>query len=554
VGCGGPAEAPTERAVLDPLEHARRVSMAVRGLPLTDAEIDAVVADPQALPDLLDGWLDSEAFGDEMRDLHAASLWTRVDTDFEFPALGPLAGTEGQAIVTSVGEGPLRVIEEVIRSDLPYSDILAVDWTMTDGVLAKVYGLPFDPAGPAWQRAAWPDGRPAAGLLSDNGTMLRYRSSDTNFERERANAVTRLFLCQDFASADLPVLDAEGGFTSGGTGPLAEPACAGCHAVIDPIGSYFWGFRRYILPSEVRQAYEDGCAGDTAVNCYPFRYWIPENTDSWADLGMPAPAFQGSADPGDDLADLGRRVAGDPAFSTCAARRFGAWLTQTEPDSLPDDVVEGWAAAFDASGRSAKALVRTIALDPALERITPTDGGWAPGLQHTRPEQWARTVEALTGFRFLADPTPAPCAAGAESCWGEVDLLRTDRYGFRMLLGGISGYEVTEPTLGPTPTRTLALERAAFEAAGTVVPSDLSLPAGDRKLLGPDAGADDETSVRAELVHLHRVLLGEVLDPTDPEIDGAWLLWSQVQVAETSEAAWMAVVAGLLLHPAMVAY
>ncbi len=526
--------------------------MAVRGTPLSDEELARLEADSTALPELLEQWLESDAFGAEMRDLHAAALWTRVDTDFEFPPLGPLADTEGQAIVHSVGEGPLAVIEEVIRSNLPYSEVLAVDWTMTDAVLAKVYGLPFDPKGPTWQRAAWPDGRPAAGLLSDNGTWLRYRSSDTNFQRERANAVSRLFLCQDFASADLPVLSDGGVFTTGGLGPLNEPACAGCHNQIDPLGSYFWGFRRYILPSEVRDAYERGCGGRDAESCYPFVYWVPENVNQWEALGMPAPALFGV--PGGDLSDLGRAIADHPAFPTCTAKHFGSWLTQTDPEDLPADRVAAWALAFEESGRSAKALVTAIVLDESFAALSPNAAEWVPGLQHTRPEQWARTVEALTGFRFLADPTAAACEEGRVTCWGEVDLLTTDRYGFRMLLGGISGYEVTEPTLGPTPTRTLALERAAWEAAGTIVASDLPLPAAERRLFGAGVDAVDEASVRAELVHLHRMILGMAAGPRDVEVDAAYDLWFHEILRANPEDAWAAVVAGLLLHPAMVSY
>ncbi|MBA2320010.1 MAG: hypothetical protein H0V89_02540 [Deltaproteobacteria bacterium] len=540
------------RARLDTLESARRASMAVRGHPLSLEELDALVADPDALPALVDAWLETPAFGQTIRDLHQELLWTRVDGDFEFPARGPLEQTDPQAINGAVGEGPLVLAEEVVRSDLPYDDILTVPWTMVDPVLAVVYGLPHDPSGPTWQRATWTDGRPAAGLLADNGMWLRHRSSDTNFERERANAITRLFLCQDFASADLPVLADGGSFATGGTGPLGEPACAGCHAAIDPIGSYLWGFRRYILPSEVRDAYTADCRGDHAANCYPFRLWVPEEQDRWSEIGMPAPGLFGV--PGDDLADLGRALADHPSFPSCTASNFASWLTQSDPDELPFDRVAAWTDAFESSGRSAKALVRAIVLDEAFTTLVADEGGWAPGLQHTRPEQWARSIEVLTGFRFLATPTAGACEGDTDTCWGEVDLLRTDRYGFRLMMGGISGYQVTEPTPGPTPTRVLALERAAFEAAGTVVAADLALPPVDRQLLTATADGVDDASVRAELVHLHRAILGMNLTPIDPEIDAASALWLEVFAASNQQDAWKTLVAGLLMHPAMVSY
>jgi hypothetical protein len=539
-------------ASLDPLARARRVSLAVRGLPLTEDELDRVAADPDVLPTLVDEWLETDAFGATVRDLHQEVFWTRVDTDFELPPLGPFTGGETAAINRSIGEGPLAVIEEVVRTDLPYDDLLAIDWTMIDSVLAIAYGLPYDPSGPTWQRATWGDDRPAAGLLADTGMWLRFRSSDTNYQRERANAITRIFLCEDFASADLPVLADGGVFTEGGTGPLAEPACASCHAQIDPIGSFLWGFRRYILPMEVELAYAAGCEGEHAPNCYPLQLWEPSAVTTWSELGMPEPALFGER--GGDLADLGRLVAAHPAYPACVAKNFAGWLTQTEPASIPADRITAWTRAFEDSGRSAKALVAAIVLDPAFGTLVPEAGGWAPGVQHTRPEQWARTVEALTGFRFLARPTAASCTNGTQACWGEVDLLTTDRYGFRMMMGGISGYQVTAPTHGPTPTRTLALERAAFEAAGTVVAADLAAAPDDRRLLGPGAGSVDEPAVVAELVRLHRVVLGVETSPIDAEILAALELFYATLATGTPADAWTAVVAGLLLHPALVAY
>lgn len=546
-----PSLADELRAHMPIEEEARRISLAVRGIPPTPDERAALVADPAALPAHLDAWLDSPEFAATVRDIHAEFLWTRVDTEFEFPSVGPLKRVPQGKIMESVGEGPLRLVEDVVMTGRPYTDILTVDYTMVDPILAVMYGLDHDPAGPTWQRATWKDGRPAAGLLADNGLWLRYRSAATNYQRERANTVTRAFLCTDFASADIPVLDSDE-LPEEGHGPIEDNACVGCHEIIDPLGSFFWGYDRYILPQEVRQAYAAGCTGDTEKFCYPFDYYDPAREGRWADLGMPEPKLVGV--PGDDLADLGALVTANPQFPRCTARHFASWLTQTPHEDLPADVVQEWADGLVASGWDVKALVRDIVLHPGFTELRDDPAGFVAGVQQIRPEQYARTVAALTGFTFTADPTAEACAEGPFGCWGVVDLGTTDRYGFRTLAGGISSYEVTTPTWTSTPTRELALERIASEAAGWVVARDLTAPAGEKLLLGASPATVTEPAVRAEIAALWLALLGEEAGVDHPGVDAAYAMWAERFQAAGPESAWRTVVSALLLHPRMVHY
>ncbi len=546
------------RAAMPADEHARRVSLAVRGVPLTPAERAALTADPDSLPAHVDTWLDSPEFAATIRDIHAEFLWTRVDTEFEYPSSGPLSNVPQGEIMDSVGEGPLRLVEDVVMSDRPYTDILAADYTMVDRILSEMYGLDYDVYGPLWQRATWKDGRPAAGLLADNGLWLRYRSADTNFQRERANTVSRAFLCADYASADIPVLDSDE-LPAQGNGPIDDPACIGCHQVIDPLGSFFWGFDRYVLPQEVRQAYRDGCRGDTKKFCYPFDYYDPARESRWAELGMPAPALVGYDDDtalqdGADLSDLGALVVARAEFPLCTARHFASWLSQTPANELPQDAVARWADALVESGWDAKALVREIVLDPGFSALREEDGGFVAGAQQVRPEQYARTVAALTGFSFMADPTSVECAAGPYECWGVVDLTITDRYGFRTLAGGISAYEVTTPTWTSTPTRELALERIATEAAGWVVRRDLAAPDAEKLLLHASPGTVGEAAVRGEIAALWLALLGEDAGADHPGVNAAFALWTERFRVAGPESAWRTVISALLLHPRMVHY
>ena len=46
--------------------------------------------------------------------------------------------------------------------------------------------------------ARYTDGRPAAGVLATNGLWWRYTTTDSNMNRTRAAAISRLLLCEDF--------------------------------------------------------------------------------------------------------------------------------------------------------------------------------------------------------------------------------------------------------------------------------------------------------------------------------------------------------------------
>ena len=142
-------------------------------------------------------------------------------------------------------------------------------------------------------------------------------------------------------------------------------------------------------------------------------------------------------------------------------------------------------------------------------------------------------------------------------CWGEVDLLRSDRFGFRTLAGGVDGFYNTTPKHDPTPMRELTLSRAAFEAAGYVVPRDLSEPdPGARRLLTQvEADTTDPDTIRAQLADLHVRVLGTLAEPTDPEVEASYLLWSDTLARHGEPAtAWMLTLGALLQDPRVMFY
>lgn len=508
-----PAVEAPQVAFLSPTEHLVRASMALTGMRPSLADLHAVQADPAALPAAIDRLLDTPAFGETIRDLHNDALLLRFDLQL-LPNVGTLAdrGYTRADVNRSVMEEPLRLIEQVVMADRPYTEIVTAGTTMTDRIVADVWGLPYDEAKGGWQEVAWNDGRPAAGVLSSSALWLRHRSAGFNLHRERANLVSRAFLCWDFLAREVPI---DGSVDLADPKAVAHavavnPACASCHVTLDPLASYFSTFRPFLL--------------EQAVTRYPIGMYFPDAADEWIDTTGRPPGFFG--DMGGDVATLGRKIAADPRFTLCAARRFYGYMAGVDPFTVPLAIAAPLQEALVGSGYSAKALARAVVLSDAFRASHADDDATAaglPGYKKARPEQLARLFEDLTGFRWEAT---LPFESEGTT-FGTVDLARSDLFGFRSLAGGIDSYFVTTPARTTSTSASLFLRRFAARAAGHVVEADFAAPdAASRRLL--TRVEPDEASVRAQLVHLHLRLYGEVLDPASEAITADWSLFHAV--------------------------
>ncbi|MBA2321081.1 MAG: hypothetical protein H0V89_07995 [Deltaproteobacteria bacterium] len=561
-----PDAAPEEIVASVPLasaERAIRVSMAVRGIRPTGAEIDAVEADSAALEELVEGWLDSPEFLETVKDMHAEQLLVRTDgnPDMELPAEGPLADRAVGDIAASIQDEPLRFVEYVVANDLPYSEVVTGDYTLADEIVATVYGLPYDPAGPEWQVTTWVDGRPNAGILSSSQLWRRHLSAGNSFNRGRANLVSDLLLCEDIAGRDVSIAS-----TANLADPLAvaaavssDPACVSCHQSLDPLAALWWGWVGRLNSNVVSGAYAADCrTSDDVVNlgkaealpyeltCYPTHLYQPADEGGWIEQELRPPGYFGK--PISTLPELGAEIAADARFSNCAARRFASWIGQIERDTVPAHLVAEWGSRFSASNFDTKALVRDIVLsDEFLSRPGGDVEGSFPALL-VRAEAYARAIHALTGFEWWVSPVE-----GCASC-ADVDLLRSDLFGFRAMAGGIDGYLVTHPTFLPTATKSLTNSRVAELAASWVVERDLPLPDAERGLLaGIDLAAEDEPAIRAGLDVLHEAVLESAPEPIDT--DEAWAIFSAARDSgESTSDCWKLALALLLQDPRLVVY
>jgi hypothetical protein len=437
-------------------------------------------------------------------------------------------------------QAPLRLIEHVITSDRPYSEIVTADYTLADSTVATVWGLPYDAKGELWQETKYADGRPTAGILSDSFLFTRHGTTYSNKSRGRANLVSRALLCYDFLSREIPIdtgidLADEGAVTHA---VQENPACLTCHQTLDPLAAYFAPFRPIYVPSDLK--------------AYPYDTYVESLQKPFS---VTEPGFFGA--PSKNLKELGAAIAKDPRFSLCAAKRFYSYLAEVNVEDVPHDLAARLQSVLLDHDLSAKALARAIVLSDEFRSAygkTEDAAEDLVGLMKTRPEALARTVQDLTGYRWETT-LPFPIQGAVV---GEVDLMSDAFFGFKVLAGGVDGQSVTRPSHTMSATTTLTFEALASHASEHVVVNDFANPKKEaRRLLKLiDEKDTSEANVRAQLAALELRFYGTDLASDAPEVDDAYELFTKTLAAHSGNAlrAWTMVVYALLQDPRMAYY
>ncbi len=494
-----------------------RASLDLRGVRPTDDELAQVEEDPAQLDVLLDNYLADDRLEEQVQELFTDVFLTRTDAYLINTFSFPIHQQEQDRLQRESGEEPVRIVARVVAEDRPIDEIVTADWTLSNELLAKVFPVDRDD-GRGWQEARYTDGRPAAGVLSTNGMWWRYDSTFSNANRKRANAVSRILLCDDYLTRPVNfdrtvnVLDEEAIENS----LRDNEACASCHDSLDPLASYFYGFSWY--------AY----GGDEVTLYHPSRElgWV-------ARTGM-APAYQGV--PGSNLEDLGASIAEDPRFEMCMVRRVAEGLLGRGVD--PDHLTPHREALRDAGGTLRPAM-RSVVDSPAYRAATDdgVDGGAMPA-KLAAPALMASQVEELTGFRWTN--------------YGANDLLTSDLLGYLTLAGGADGYSVSERADRPTPTVLLVHERLA-EAAASHTVRTFAEGGGVRWMDRLDLDwrpETDRSAMEEALTTAQRRALGHA------ESTGELLaLWETLHALDNDpELAWIGVLSAILRDPDALLY
>ncbi len=520
-GDGDDDDAPQEVvSALSPEQHLIRASMALRGVRPSLEDMEAVREDPSVMGDLVDLYMQTEEFGEMLRDMHNEQLQLRAFL-FAFLPLGSMADVELMDFNRSVQEAPLRLIEHIIMNDRPYSEVVTADYTVADGIVSEVWGMDYDGDGEQWVETRWPEpGRTHAGILSDSYLFVRWYSGPLNAQRSRANLISRSMLCFDFLERDV---DVSGNIDLSDpdvvNNAVRSPECATCHQALDPLANHFWGYEYFVLPTQM-------------IGEYPFTTYRPDyERDHRPIFSDRTVGYFGL--PTQSLRDLGQAMSVDPRFAQCAARRFYSHLSQVDQKDVPMQAVMDFQKVFEDSELNAKALIKAIVLSDAFKVSHASNERAAKelvGYKKVGPRQWSRMMEDLTGFVWRADLNfPLYEGLGSSSPYGRrLDLMKDSLFGYEVLAGGTDDFVVTRSVHTINPTSRLVFEAFAREAAGFVVERDLGEgvgPLDDALLTMVDKNTNAESDLRRQMAVLHRRFYGEFVDEDSAAVDATYGLF-----------------------------
>lgn len=519
------APAPSGLVPLAAPRLLRRISLDLRGTLPSTADLDAVEADPTRLRELATGYVNGPEFEERFTSLLAERWHTVMDT-YEVGALDyGLTIDRSDEFAHAVGEEPLRLIAHVVHENLPWSEIVTADYTMTTPLLAELWPLEevegAEEGATGWRKARYTDGRPAAGVLGTNGFYWRYVTNVSNKSRGRVAAISRLLLCTDILARPVvfersQVLDPEEAIRT-------EPACVTCHVTVDPLAASMFGFWWTIQ-----------------YNPYEMQSYHPERERLGPELLGTEPGYFGT--PMGGLVDVGYYLSEDPRFSKCAVESMAEQLWH-RPVGFDDyETVDSLWSSFEEGG----GLPQPLLLD-LLESESYRVGGFdADATAATRGREAPERLLSPNQQRLLLGEL-------AGMVWTEegYSQLENDKKGFRDLAGGVDGYTVTSPQSSPGLTWVLANKRAAQAGAYTLVSRDFG-KADAAVLTVSEAARPGEPEFDAQLEVLHWRLYAE-------HAPSEWLaetsaLWTDVESGRGAAEAWEAVLEMMLRDPLMVTY
>jgi hypothetical protein len=294
------------------------------------AEIDRMLADPKGLSlvtNFARQWFDLEKLETHSVDTTLFPLWTET--------LGHTMDLEVQAFFS-----------EFLFQDRPYSEFLTADMNFVDAELAGLYGIAA-PAEPGLQRVEDATDQ-RMGFFGLAGFLTHTSRHNRTAPTIRASVVMDSLLCSklepppDLVIAPLPEPDPNAGPQSVRdvlAAHRAEPACAGCHDAIDPVGLALEHF--------------------DAVGAYRTEYGPGVPIDAVGTL-PDGRSFNG-------IGELAATLSQDPRFLGCAVTKIFTYALG-RPVGVSRSYVDTLAATFATAPTLRNLLKELVVSDPFLFR------------------------------------------------------------------------------------------------------------------------------------------------------------------------------------------
>ncbi|MEQ1566213.1 MAG: hypothetical protein ABMA64_11295 [Myxococcota bacterium] len=535
-GCEEPVAAPDAFELLSRREQLIRLSMDLRGNHPTEQELAAFEASDSAVEDwdkYVDTWIEDPRFIDRVKEIYNQRLLVKTgDVYFDASEAG-LGGIDERVLAGDIADEVLALLEYTVVNELPYSTMVTADHSMANPTLAQYWGMeyPADANG-GWTPALYEDGRPHAGMLTMSTTWQRYPSMGGNANRHRANAISKMFLCDDYlsrpivlnrAAVDQLTIDPENAIS-------VNSGCQSCHSSLDPLAANFFGFFNYDP--------EDG------IESTRYR---PENEEEWRYFAGKEPGYYGT--PTGNIPEFARKLAADSRFTDCAVRTAWEGLTQRTmiDEDWPEVSIHRDLFAAD-DDMNVKDLFRSIVSSESYKAVAAVDPEVDErfvGRKIASPEQLSELFQQVTGYTWLFDGR---------------DGLRNNSLGLPVLAGGIDSRFVTTRATLPTVGMVFVQERLAQSAAYFVAQHDLDPGRTDEaKLLlfvtVNDTPESNPEAFEQQIRYLYLVVTGVPLPEgaTEPtELVATWKYLYSVDASPTT--AWAGVLSAVLRDPRVLFY
>ena len=429
-------------------------------------------------------------------------------------------GTARSRSNTALAREPLELIRYIVENDLPVTDVVAADYTVANGYLARVYGADTS----IWENvddtSEWHaiqlETVPHAGVLTTPAFLNRYPTTETNRNRMRAATTLNLFLATDVMLLGARPISAEAQSEHNPT--MDNPECTSCHEIMDPVAGAFQNWN------------ENG------------RY----RPDTWH-TDMRAPGIGDEVMPAEDYPNslqwLGSRIAGDVRFARAMVEMVWEGLSgqpalqqPTDPSAanysalikafgVQDKLFKDIGDRFIDSGYDMRELVVALVLSPYFRAVNVetideqrqlelADIG---ALHLSSPEQLHRRIAAVTGLPWRD---------------AENKNLLTRSRPLHLMYGGINSDSVTEGFEDVNGVMVNIARRMANEMSCKATALDFSRPKEERVLFNyvtvdSIPGVEDD-AIAANIRYLHERILGERLPVDDERVQDTVALFTHV--------------------------
>jgi hypothetical protein len=478
----------------------------------------------------------------------------------DWPSAGAVLGANGvtqeaQAVRNrfdaSVRREGIELMKYIVRNDRPYTDIVAGNYTVVNGVLARFLNATVQGTfvnvddDNEWLPATLPEQRLGgmrehAGILSTQAWLSRFPTTDTNRNRHRVNMLSKQFLATDISTLAARPINSDSSFR---VPVLENPACTTCHNTIDPMAAGWqnWNEANRFLPNRTNnidhalpQSYRSNNYPKDANNVAYFKVgdnWFRDGKEPGYGATMMPGGFTGNKTA---LQFLGQQVAGDARFALGAVHFWYEGLFGREPLKAPQDSTSpqfaAQLAAYNAQTEEFKAIaarfatnqgrgafnVRDLLVDLMLSPLTRAEK--AADVSGTR----AGELQDLGGLTMLSPAQLNRKLIGlVGQGWVE---FNNPMAGFGLNYGDFDGINRTKRAQSHTMMQTVTIDRLVAMRSCTFAKGDLDKPAADRLLFPLVTLADTPATaagleaITANVQYLHKWLWKDDVPPTDAEV------------------------------------